>query len=63
MEHCILILPSMLEIIPRLYQASLNAAVLDLVKQVSESFFFFFTNFPNDLQIFELSIMIKYLKF
>ena len=62
MEHCILILPSMLEIIPRLYQASLNAAVLDLVKQVSESFFFF-TNFPNDLQIFELSIMIKYLRF
>lgn len=35
MEDCVAILPAMLEIIPQIYEASLNSSLLDLVKQVS----------------------------
>lgn len=34
-EDCVAILPAMLEIIPQIYEASLNSSLLDLVKQVS----------------------------
>ncbi|XP_063872317.1 importin-13-like isoform X2 [Scylla paramamosain] len=34
LEDCVAILPAMLEIIPQIYEASLNSSLLDLVKQL-----------------------------
>lgn len=34
-DDCVAILPVILEIIPQLYEVSLNPSILDLVKQVS----------------------------